>query len=281
MHRLALAFVLWASTLTGAGLDEAARLYDHTEYTRALSILEPIPEKTAPVFDLMGRCYYQLGEYKKASDALEKAVKSDPQNSFSTHWLGRAYGKRAESANVFAAPGLASKTRKSFEKAVELDSTNVEAMSDLLEYYLEAPGFLGGGMDKAQAMAKRIAALDPAEGHYAYAQIYRKEKDFGKVEKELRNAVAAAPKQVGRIIDLAKFLANRGRFNESDQWFERAEAEAPDKPSILFHKADAYLQAKRDVATARKLLEQYLKADLTPDDPSRKEARKLLEGAGS
>ena len=39
----------------------------------------------------------------------------------------------------------------------------MEALSDLFEYYLEAPGFLGGGSDKTQAMVERIAALDRSE----------------------------------------------------------------------------------------------------------------------
>ena len=51
------------------------------------------------------------------------------------------------------APGHASKAHRYFEKAVELDPKNLEAMNDLFEYYLEAPGFLGGGFDKAQALA--------------------------------------------------------------------------------------------------------------------------------
>ena len=47
---------------------------------------------------------------------------------------------------MFTATGLASKARQNFERAVQLDPQNREALSDLFEYYLEAPGFLGGGL---------------------------------------------------------------------------------------------------------------------------------------
>src|SRR6516225_6891658 len=101
-----------------------------------------------------------MGEYKKATDALEKAVAAEPSNSDYALWLGRAYGRRAEMSNPFSAVGQASKARLYFERAVELDPRNLEALNDLLEYYLEAPGFRGGGTDKARATAARIGQVD-------------------------------------------------------------------------------------------------------------------------
>ena len=64
------------------------------------------------------------------------------------HWLGKAQGRRAETASPFTAPSYASKARQAFEKSVELDGKNLEAINDLFSYYLEAPGFLGGGLNK-------------------------------------------------------------------------------------------------------------------------------------
>ena len=81
---------------------------------------------------------------------LEKAFNAQPSNADYALWLGRAYGRRAETSGPFTAPGFASKARQYFEKAARLNPRNLEALSDLFEYYLEAPGFLGGGMDKAQ-----------------------------------------------------------------------------------------------------------------------------------
>ena len=61
-----------------------------------------------------------------------------------------------------------------FERAVELDPRNGEAFNDLFDYYLQAPGILGGGYDKAAEVAKRIGQLNPAEGHFAQAQLAEK-----------------------------------------------------------------------------------------------------------
>ena len=82
--------------------------------------------------------------------------------------------------------------------------------------------------------------------------------------------------QVGRIIDLAKFLAKRGRFEESDQTFLAAQKLAPNAPKVLYARAAAYIENGRNLGTARELLEKYLASALTPDDPPRADAQKLL-----
>jgi tetratricopeptide (TPR) repeat protein len=257
--------------------DRALDLYKHTDYQASLKVLQQLKEKDAAALALTGQNYFMLGDAKHATDFFQKAVAADPNNSVYYHWLGRAYGRRAETSNPFSALGHASKTHQSFEKAVELDPKNFEAINDLFEYYLEAPGFAGGGLDKATHIADRIAERDPAEGNYARARIAEKRKEYPSAEEHLRRAIQLAPRQVGRVIDLAKFLAKQGRFQESDETFVAAEKLAPDAPKVMYARAATYIQAGRNLDTARVLLEKYLASSLTPEDPPRSEARKLLE----
>src|SRR5438477_6363255 len=93
-------------------LDRANKLYSKTEYEAALKLLTAIPEKDAAVYDLMGKSHFMLGEFKKSTEAYEKAVAADPANSSYRHWLGRAYGRRAETSSPLTAPGHASKARQ-------------------------------------------------------------------------------------------------------------------------------------------------------------------------
>jgi tetratricopeptide (TPR) repeat protein len=222
-----------------------------------------------------------MGEFKKSTEILEKAVAQKPDSSDLRLWLGRAYGRRAETAFPVSAPRLAGKARDQFEKAVELDPNNLAALADLFEYYLQAPGFLGGGKDKAASTAEKIAKLDPAEGYYATARLAEDRKEFSTAEQQLRKAIEVAPTQVGRILDLAKLLSKHGRVKESEAEFARAEKIAPRSPKILYARASAYIKAKRNLDQARSLLKQYLESPLTPDDPTREEAEKLLKSAGS
>lgn len=265
---------LWATT---ADVDHARALYNHTDYAASLKVLLAIPEKDAAAHALIGQNYFMLSDFKKAADSFEKAVAADSGNSEYYHWLGRAYGKRAETSSPITAPGHAVKARKAFEKAIQLDPKNTEAINDLFEYYLDAPGFLGGGIDKAAALSKQIEKLDSIEGHYAQARLAEHRKEFATAEQQFRRAADLAPRQIGRIIDLAKFLAKHGRYLESDQTFSKAEQIDPNSPKLLFERADAYIHSGRNIDTARELLKRYLAARLTPDDPPRSEAQKLLK----
>ena len=124
-----------------------------------------------------------------------------------------------------------------------------------------------------------MAPIDEAEFEQALARIAEKRERFPEAETHLRRALDLAPLQVGRLIDLAKFLARRSRFQESDAIFEKAARLAPDSPKLLFERAGAYVGAKRNLEEARNLLSRYLKSSLTPDDPPRWEAERLLKKA--
>jgi tetratricopeptide (TPR) repeat protein len=278
-----IAILLTAACLFGQGqLKRAEDLYNKTDYEASLALLRELPSADAAAYFLIGRDEFMLGEYKKATDAFQKAVALQPTKSEYAHWLGRTFGRRAETSNPLSAPIYASKARQYFEQSVTLDPANEEALNDLFDYYLQAPGFLGGGYDKAAAVAKRIEQRNAAEGHFAQAQLADKRKQFDTAEQQLRRAMELAPRQVGRVLDLAKYLAKRGRYQESEATFDKAEKLAPNAPNVLFARAHTYIQEKRNLEQARSLLRKYLKSDLTPDDPPRELAEKMLkEVAGS
>jgi tetratricopeptide (TPR) repeat protein len=273
-----LAFFLTAGCLFGQDrLKRAEGLYDKTDYRASIALLRDQPAPDAAAYYLIGRDYFMLGEYKRATDAFQRALAQQPSKSEYAHWLGRTFGRRAETSNPLAAPMYASKARQYFEQAVALDAGNEEALNDLFDYYLQAPGFLGGGYDKAEAVAKRIAQRNAAEGHFAQAQLADKRKQFDNAEQQLRRAMELAPRQVGRVLDLAKYLAKRGRYQESEATFEKAEKLAPNAPNVLFARANVYIEQRRNLEQAKALLKKYLKSDLTPDDPPRELAEKMLK----
>jgi Flp pilus assembly protein TadD len=281
--RICLFAFLIAASLPAATPEwtHANNLYQRTEYRESLAVLEAASYRDAASLQLIGQDWFMLGEYKRASEAFEKAATLDPNNAKLIHWLGRTYGRRAETANPFAAPGLASKTRQMFEKAVELDPTDKDALGDLLDFYLDAPGFLGGGVQKAESLAQMILKADPAEGHYAQGIVADKKKEYETAEQQFRRAAELAPRQVGRILVLARYLANHDRVKESDALFEQAARMAPNSPRVMFDRATTYIKEKRDLDTARKLLERYIESPLTPEDPPRSHAEAMLKKLGA
>jgi tetratricopeptide (TPR) repeat protein len=274
--------VLAVAGIAGAAdpqLIEARKLYNSTDFERSLKVLLAIPAKDGPVYELMGRNYFMQSDYKRASEVLEKAFSLEPTNAEYALWLGRASGRRAETSGPFTAPGYASKARQYFEKSVQLNPMNLDAQSDLFEYYLEAPGFLGGGLEKAQGTAARMTEISQADGQWAEAKLAEKRKESRSAEAHLRRAVELAPQQVGKLIELARFLSKQGRYQEADQSFERAEKVAPNSPRVVFARASIYVETHRNLEIASGLLKRYMSMSLSPDDPPKSEAAKLLHKA--
>jgi Flp pilus assembly protein TadD len=123
----------------------------------------------------------------------------------------------------------------------------------------------------------QITHVDPAEGQWAQSQIDEKRKQPGNAEAHLRLAVEMAPMQVGRLMDLARFLYKQGRYQEADENFARAEAIAPENPKLLYVRADSYIKSHRNLDGAKDLLKRYLSSNITPEDPPKSSARKLLQ----
>jgi Tfp pilus assembly protein PilF len=261
--------------------DRAHELYQRTEYAQALAILDRAANKDADTFELIGQCHLMQGDYRQAGEAFEKALAMEPRSSELHRLMGTVYGRRAETGNIFTAAGNARKAHQYFEEAVALDPNNREAVANLFQYYLEAPGVMGGGVDKAENLIKHIAKLNPAAAFHAQAELESKRKRFDVAEGELRRALQAEPQNPARQIDLARFLAERGRIKESDEKFAEAARVAPNSPELLFARAETYIRQKRNLNDARQLLERYLASPLTPDDPPRGDARTLLTQTGN
>lgn len=272
-----------AATVLNAGdriaCERASALYERTDYSGAVHLLRQCPQD-APNIELLGRALFMNDDLRSAAETLERAVALNPQSSSAFLWLGRAYGRRAEAAFPLAALNLATRARQSFEKAVQLDPSNREAINDLFEFYLEAPGVIGGGLDKAEKLLPAIARQDEAESHFASARLAEKRKQIPTAESQLHRAIEAAPREPGRVLDLAGFLSRHGRYEESEKVFQQAEKIAPNSPKVWFARAAAYVRAKRNVAQAQALLKKYVSAtNRTPDDPPLSEAMKLLKTA--
>lgn len=271
-------FLLVTGSLGAADvlLERGERLYAQADYDAAISTLKQAAP-SARSLELLGSSYFMQAEFRKSTEILEKAAVLAPESSTIYTWLGRAYGRRAETSFALNAIGYANKSREAFEKAVRLDPMNKEAVNDLFDFYLEAPGMVGGGSDRARSLLPVIEKCDPENIHWSHARLDEQSKQPDKAEAHLRQALAADPGKPGLVLNLAKFLARHGRYEESEQLFEQAVRLAPDSPRVIFERAESYIQTHRNPERARELLRKYLASNaLTPADPPRADARRLL-----
>ncbi len=204
------------------------------------------------------RVYFSLGQWDRGIGDCEKAVDLAPDNSRYHLWLGRIYGEKADKAGFMTAASLAGKVREHFEAAVRLDPDNVEARTDLAEFYLEAPGIVGGGRDKAQLQADALLRLEPARGHWVNGRLAEKRKDYETAEKEYRAAIEATHGSASNWLNLGLFYKHRERWDEMEETLSHVRNAPLDRPDALVDAADVLIHTQRNLPEAVRLLRAYL-----------------------
>jgi len=217
--------------------------------------------------NLLCRAYFAEGSWDRAISACEKAVSLQPNNGEYHLWLGRTYGEKADASNFFSAAGLAKKVRTEFERAVQLDPSNVGARTDLAEFYLEAPGIVGGGQDKARAQANVLAKLSPAKAHWIQGRIAEKNKDVSTAEREYRAAIDASNGGANAWLNLGLFYRKAGRLDDMHDALKKAAAAPMDQPEVLVDAASTLLRANRDLPFASQLVRRYLSSSTVEQAP--------------
>ncbi len=226
---------------------------------------------------------YEAEEYRAAQEAFEQALVRDSDRSTYEFWLGLAIGRRAERMSGLrrlAALPLARRVRRHFERAVDLDGSNLDALEALQGFHLEAPGVVGGDRDEAAVIAGRIEAIDPARGAAAWALYFEAEGDLALAGERFARARELAPEDIGYLLGHAGFLARRGRHAESDKLFDGALERDPGNPDAWLAAGRAWAGEKRRsrYAQARELLERYLASpDRKPNSDPPSAVRKLLD----
>jgi tetratricopeptide (TPR) repeat protein len=234
------------------------------EADKALSLLEPALKQNdgdAEAHNLECRVRLTLGQTDAAVKECEKAVSLDPQSSNDHLWLGRALGDKADHASFMSAYSLAKRVKSEFEEAVRLDPRNVEALESLGEFDCEAPGVVGGGLDKAEAVAVQLDTVDAAQAHEVRAGIAEQRKDYDAEEHELKQSIAAGAHPAFQWMALASFYRRRERWSDMAAAVRSgANAAQRDKHAAvaLYDGAGTLTKANRELPLAAKMLRDYL-----------------------
>jgi tetratricopeptide (TPR) repeat protein len=231
--------------------------------------------RDAESYSFLCRAYFMLAEWDPGIAACEKAVSLDPDNGEYHSWLGRIYGEKADHSNFITAARLAGKVRNEFEAAVRLNPKSVDARADLADFYVEAPGIVGGGTDKAHAQAREIAPLDSAQAHRVEARIAEKKKDYAAAENEYRIAIKVSEGKAGTWLNLAGFYRHTGRLAEMEDALGHATAPEMHRPDLLMGAAEMLIGTGRYLEAAQ-LLRRYLSSDATVEDAPVFKAHYLL-----
>ena len=222
--------------------------------------------RDAEAIHLLCRAYFQYEDWDRAEGRCKKAVELQPNNSGFHRWLGRVYGEKAERATLPL--GLAIKTRDEFRRAAELDPTDTNAGIDVAEFYLEAPGIMGGGEDKARQQAKIIGKVSPGQEYWVYARIAEKNKDFPTAEREYRQMIEASKGDAEAWLNLGFFYRNRKRYEDMEQAFVKMNQAPMPHREVLVEAANSLFRTGRAFSFAIELVRRYFSEGPVEEAPA-------------
>ena len=160
------------------------------------------------------------------------------------------------------------RSRDEFERAVQLNPKDVEARLDLAEFYIDAPGIVGGGEQKAREQARLIGALEPSREHWIYARIAEKKKDPATAEREYHQYIDLSHGDAEAWLNLALFFRHQKRFDEMEQAIVKLSQAPNPEPDVLWEASAMLERAGRGYPLATELVNRYLASDPVEKAPA-------------
>jgi tetratricopeptide (TPR) repeat protein len=240
-----------------AHADAAIQLGHADEAASLLQTTLSTDPQNAKAHQLLCRVYYAQDLFDEAARECEAAVSIAPNDSGNQLWLGRAYGQQAARAHLITAFSLARRVRDAFEESTRLSPNNLEALLDLGEFYVLAPGAVGGGLDKAQSLDVHIEQISAASGHKLLAMIADKKGDTATAEAEYKKAIDAG-RTPDTYIDLGHFYQEHKHYDEAEVVLAQGIRADQAHDDALVDAASILTAAHRDPQLAEQLLREYL-----------------------
>ena len=308
-------FLLFPVEAAASDPGSAEALIEAGHWKRARAILEPrvtANPRDAQAACLLSRVKVAFGDLDGALKSAQQAVALEDGNSNYHFQLAEVYGEMAARASMFAAASLAGKFKGELEASLARDPKSLDALDALMQYSFQAPLVMGGGKEKARAIAEKLVQLSPVRGYLAQAELAKEAKDFAKVEECFLKAVQADPKNYEAQTALARFytqpshrktecagkhareavqldparamgysllakvLALERSWTELDTVLSSSEKTVPDDLAPYFEAANVLLESGADLKRGEAYLRKYLAQEPEGEEPDEAHAHWLL-----
>jgi tetratricopeptide (TPR) repeat protein len=242
---------------------EGVKLFEGRQYAAARSYFEralSANARDAEAAMYLGRLAMIDNKDDQAAKLFERAIAAAPDNSDYHMWLGRAYGRQAQRAGALSKIGLAKKTRAAMEKAVTLDGNNVEAREDLMQYYAQAPGIVGGSMEKAAQQAEEIRKRDAVRGATSMAFLYERQKKWADAERIYLTLLREHPEVPNGALQVGMFYQRAEQYEKAFEHFEGMLRKDANDLAALYQVGRTGAMSGRHLDRATEALQRYLEA---------------------
>ena len=243
-------------------LSAGLALLQRGHYLEARAALEAevrAQPQSAPALLDLAELRLTEGEPDRAEESAKKALALAPQDSRVHFMLGRILAEQIDSVSIFSKLSYAKRMKAEFDQAAELNPDSAEAREALCEFYLRAPGFAGGSVDHARALAAELLQIDRVTGLLEQAQLAAHEDQDPAPWFEKAIAAAKTPEErMGAQLSFGATLLQQKKPQEAALRLRAAADGSPTDARIRVALADALLKsgdADGALVAARKAME--------------------------
>ena len=301
--RTPILLILFTLSLAAAEPD-VQQLIDNGHWKRARDAAEAAYKahpNDAQAAYILARVRHEFVQLDEAVKLAETAVRLDPKVSRYHRELGEACADAAGKLSFFKQINYGRRIHGEFDAALAIAPKDPDNIFDQIQYFMEAPGVIGGDKKKAADIANELLKIDAARGYLALAYIARKQKEDGKLEGLFKQAIEANPRNyearlslVGMYINaqhlnpgaaeqyaraaldmnpdridghrlLAFALVLQKRYDDAAKVIARAEAAIPDDLSPYVYAAGALLRDGAELPKAETYLQKYISQTKEPE----------------
>jgi tetratricopeptide (TPR) repeat protein len=143
-----------------------------------------------------GQAYYRQGDFKRAANHFQRALRADPDDPELNYWLGMAYQGRSDLAAPFAA-GYQSRALVYLTRAVELAPDRPRYRRELFDFLLDSGRTSPAALRRAATVLERTSASDP-EFTYMRWRLDREKKMSSTADVAFDRALLSVPRAAFR-----------------------------------------------------------------------------------
>ncbi len=251
----------------------AQLLYDQDRLEESLAVLDEDNLKTPPAHLLRGQTFQRLERMAEAKRSLEEAIRLDPALVQAYYGLAMTCARlgdqakadeyRQQFATLRAAQQESGRVIRRLYDPLHSTRQSVAQTHTQVAWVYEAQGRL----DKAEALWKRAAAIDPADTacRFHLLMLYQKGGRNQDGLEVCREMIQAEPANAMHHISLGNFHVRLQQRPEAEAAYRKATELAPNRPEPCFALAQFYLQGTTNLAEAVRLAQRAV--DLAPAAP--------------
>jgi tetratricopeptide (TPR) repeat protein len=212
------------------------------------------------------------GKLLSSKKAIQKAIKTDPENARYHFWAGiiGTYNAIYDAHSIWTIPSLpfdSIATFNNYEKAVKLKPDYHQARQNLMGLYDRLPWFCGGNKSKAKKQLEKLEKLDPVYGARARCEIqpYKQPEEMIAIWQKVADAY---PENAKAHAGLADAYMSAEKMDKASVHIDKAIALDPSCNISLLEYARRFSASKKYIK-AEQVLNRFLESKPQPPVPLR------------